>query len=421
MAYTGSPGWDAAIYAKAIHYLRHGVDPYSAGIAEQRAYLHLPVSSRGTHPPFAYVYSPLTIPFLRLLGFLPHRALLVFWIAVVAAGFLLQLWGGFQMATRDERRWLVVVLPVTAFFPALVLDDVILSGNVAFLLYGLVLASSVAGWQRGRWRWYYLSVLVASIVKAPMLTLLAFPVLAGKRQWLPAAGGAFAGLLLIVAQALFWPQMFRQYLLAVRMVFDVVHDFGYGPGGAIGRILWNWHKPYSAASTAAYLVSVVMLAVTLLCLARRVRQNDFLRSTWIPVSFLGTILFYPRLMKYDMASITVPMLLIVWRTLREVSRRSSSPRLHGATDSNAVCESTAAPSSTHPSARDRMGISIILIAAVCFLIPNVMTVCAPPWWPVELVVLLATFSMGVWLLLRGTQIHPEIRPITELPSAPSPI
>ncbi len=395
MATTGPAGWDARIYGKAIQYVRHGIDPYAAGIAEQQAFRNRPASSVAEHVPFAYVYSPLTLPLLRLLAFLPDWLLALFWTAVVAAGFLLQLWAGFQMATKDERPWLALMLPAVAFFPALVTDDVILSGNVAFILYGLVLAAAVPGWKRGRWLWFYLAVLLASIFKAPLLILLAFPVLVGKRQWLPAISAASAGLLLIAAQARLWPQIFHEYLLAVRLVFDEVHDFGYGPAGVLGRALWKMGRPYSLAFALGYLAFAVALGIVLLLLAHRVRKYNLARETWIPVAFVGTLLFYPRIMKYDMAAITIPMLLIGWRTVRNAWNGFSQRDVPGgprSIDDQETETSLSLPSIPGPH---RSILPMVLVGAGCFLVPNLMMVAGPAWWPVELVVILGIFAMGI--------------------------
>jgi len=76
----------------------------------------------------------MTLPLLRLLQrFLPGSGL--FYWAAIATGALLQLWAGFQMAEERERRWLALMLPASPF-SGLITDDVFLSGNVAYILYG---------------------------------------------------------------------------------------------------------------------------------------------------------------------------------------------------------------------------------------------------------------------------------------------
>lgn len=375
MAYTGPAGWDAQIYWRALQNLRHAEDPYAVGIAAQIAFRNRPVSSPVEHVPFTYVYSPMTLPLLSALTSVPGWLLGLLYGLAVSAGFLLQLWAGFQMAEKRERPWLALMLPAVAFFPGLVTDDTILSGNIGYVLYGVILATAVSGWKRGRWFWYYVAVLAASIVKAPLLNLLAFPILVGKRQWLPAGGTAAAGLALFAVQAKIWPEQFREYLVAIRLMFDIVHDFGFGPGGSIGRGLWRAGRPYSSASIVAYLVSSLVVGVVLLILRRRVRLGQMTQEEWIPVAMVGTLLFYPRIMRYDLAAFSIPMLLIAWRTFRKTAE-FSAPATSGKLFPRLNRETAIVP--------------------VFFLATNVLTVTGPMWVPVELMALLAIFALGVW-------------------------
>src|SRR5208337_3809018 len=131
------------------------IDPYAKGIAATRVFQSQYVPGMAENLPTVYHYPPLTLLLLRLLEGFPGWVLAVGYGALVAVGALTQLWAGFQMADRDERRWLALMLPAVIFFPGLITDDVILSGNVAYVLYGAMLAASVPGWKRGNWRWYY--------------------------------------------------------------------------------------------------------------------------------------------------------------------------------------------------------------------------------------------------------------------------
>jgi hypothetical protein len=220
------------------------------------------------------------------------------------------------MAAEKERHWLIFLLPFAAFFPGLITDIAIVSGNVAYILYGLVLAAAVPGWKRNQWIWFYAAVIVASIFKAPMLTLLAFPLLVGRRQWIPAGIAATAGCLLFAIQPLLWPAQFKEFLLAVHADFSGANDLGFGPAGIVGQLLQKIHKPYSLASTIAYGFWAVALGALLLAISSRVRRKPSLRELWIPVAFMGTILLNPRIKPYDNAALTVPMLLISWRALQ---------------------------------------------------------------------------------------------------------
>jgi hypothetical protein len=398
MACSGPVGWDAKVYWKAVQSVHRGSDPYAESILARQAFHPQFAASNPTErPPFVYAYSPMTLPLLRLLGMLPGWTLGLLYGAAVLAGALAQLWAGFQMADKDERGWLALALPAIVFFPGLVTDDVILSGNVAWILYGMILAAAVPGWKRGRWFWYYVAVLAASICKAPLLSLLAFPVLMDRRQWIPSCVAAATGVLTFAAPAWLWPGMFREYLLTIRLMFDGGEDFGFGPAGILGRALWRRGLPCSPATTIPYLAFAGLLGIVLLVLARRVREWNLPQERWIPVALVGTLLLNPRIMKYDQAAITVPMLLIGWRALRFASGRFADDGPSG-----------------NSCGKKRVSVSAaIVLGSGCFLIPNVITVVGPSWFPVELALMIAIFSAGIWsIALAGTfgEFVPEAIP-----------
>ncbi len=393
MAGTGSVGWDSQVYWETIQNVRQGHDPYADAIAATQALR----GQLGAKPPLVYLYSPLTLTWLRLLAVFPGWVLGVVYTAAVGVGALAQLWAGFQMAEKDEQRWLALALPAVLFFPGLITDDVILSGNVAYILYGLILAAAVPGWKRGRWGWYYAAVLAASIFKLPCLSLLAFPVLVERRQWLASGITAAGGVLIFGAQMWMWPQMFREYLATLRLMFDWKREFGFSPAGVLGKALFSHALAPSPATTILYLAYASVLGIVLLILAKRVDEWRLGREMWVPVALVGTLLLSPRIMKYDMAAFTVPMLLIGWRALR---READARREDSATVGRSKAESTTPLKPTTglngPPIETTAGAASIAIGAACFVIPNVITVTGPSWVPGELAVLLAVLGMGIW-------------------------
>ncbi len=385
MGIGGSTGWDARICGKAIHSLRSGADPYAAGISDQQSAGSDAIARQGRARSL-YAYSPMTLPLLRVLGLWPNWLLSLFFCTATGMGFILQVRAGYLLAEADEQRWLKFLLPAVAFFPGLVTDDAILSGNLAYLLYGLVLTAAVPGWKRDQWRWFYFAVLVASVFKAPLLTLLAFPVLVGKRQWFGATSTGVVGLALFAGEAWLRPDLCAEYLKTIRIMFDVGHDFGYGPVGVLGDFLWRHGRPYSQATTLAYLAFAGGMLLFLLFLARQARRGNCPRQVWVSVALMGTFLLNPRIMKYDMAAITIPMLLIAWRGMRAVQGWTI-----GRTGKNA-----------------RETRRMIAMGAGCFLAANLITVLGPRWVPVELIVLLAVFSLGTSLLQQPAEVKLEI-------------
>lgn len=313
LALHDDTGWDAAIYRTALHSLRAGHDPYADAIAvQQRFHSEIALHPNDT-PPYSYVYSPMTLPLVRAagaLGALPGRSL--YWLAY-AIGALAQLYAGLSAAEASERKYFSCIAPVAVFFPGLLVRDTVLSGNVAYILYGLVLATAVAGWHRGTWRWFYLSVIAASCFKAPLLSLLAIPVLSARRQWLPASVSAFAGVALFASQPLVWPVLYRHFLQAVELQFSYNRDFGCSPAGLFSWAITAHGLPYAPASYIFYLSYAIPLFCLQLSLSRKFLRGDFSLTQWVPVLLVGVILLNPRIMEYDVAPLSLPLALIAWR------------------------------------------------------------------------------------------------------------
>jgi len=380
MAFVGAVGWDARGYWKAIQSVHRGSDPYAEDIVALQGFHQRLMTNPAEPRPFVYVYSPMTLPLLRLLAVFPAWLLGVLYGVAVATGAAIQLWAGFEMADQRERRWLALLLPAVIFFPGLVTDDVILSGNVAYLLYGGILLGATAGWKRGQWTWYYIAVLIASVFKTPFLAFLAFPVLIDGRQWIRSGLTGVAGVGIFAAQARMWPELFREYLSSLLLVFDWLHDFGFGPASVLGLYLWRRGLPTATATTILFVVCAGVIGIVLLFLARRVRERKISTEVWVPVALVGTALLNPRVMKYDLAAITVPMVLIGGRALR-------------------VWWGAGENSSSAGNGRSRR----TLIVVSFFLIPNVITTAGPSWFPAEFLVLLTIFVMGVWSLSDQTR------------------
>ncbi len=359
-------GWDLRVYGNAITSLRAGHDPYSDGIAVQRIYHeHLAEhQARFDATPFTYVYSPLTLPVVRLLATLPLMlSNTVYWViyglATLAAIFV-GLW-----AAEDgrERRIFSMVAPAVVFFPGLLQNDVLFSGNVAYILYGVVLLAALAGWRKGQWVWFYAAVFLASCCKAPLLTLLAIPVLSARRQWWPALATGVAGLAAFAVQPAIWPVLFKHYMEAVELQFSFNHDFSSSPAGLLTDALYD-HVNYKSFSTEFYLLYAIPAFGLLYWLSRQYFAGRFTLKQWVPVVMVGTVFINPRIMEYDVAPITMMMALVAWR----FCMRSGS--LKRATIEAAVLFAVAAASAAHT------------------------------WRPTESVTLTAVFAAGCWQLVH---------------------
>jgi hypothetical protein len=361
-------GWDLQIYENAVHALHAGHDPYVDGIAVQRAF-HATLASHPLEPtPYTYVYSPITLPMLGFLGQLPAWLLsAAYWILYIA-GAALAIWTGMRAVEADEWPVFALLAPAAIFFPGLVQNDVLFSGNVAYILYGLVLGAAALGWKGKGWGWFYAAVLVASCGKAPMLSLLVIPVVSAKRQWLWAGATGLAGMALFAMQPLLWPAAFAKYLEAVELQFSFNRDFGTSPAGQVANVLYD-AIPYRVTSAGFYLIYAIPFFCVLVYLSRRYFDGRFSQKQWIPVVLVGTLLMNPRIMEYDVAPMTIPMALIVWRFL---GRGSSA-------------------------------VARIVKACVFFAAIN-LTAAFPQylhWRQTETPVLVAAFVAGVWFLLTA--------------------
>jgi hypothetical protein len=150
-----TPGifWDVAIYHRAMEAVHVGLDPYATGLERQYA-----AHAAGKHA-FTYVYPPLTLPVLRALNLFPVWLVALLYWAAYAASYAALLWAVTQFFRPQERAVMEYFVPLVIFFPSLMPDEVILSGNVAYIFYGLLFAATIAAWKRGSWRWFYLAVL----------------------------------------------------------------------------------------------------------------------------------------------------------------------------------------------------------------------------------------------------------------------
>lgn len=314
--------WDLQIYKTAVLSVRAGHDPYLDGMGIQQAFhTHFAEHPHAT-PPYTYVYSPITLILLKAIARsnLWASGVLYGLAYVVGVGLILRF--GLDATTPGERPLFRLLAPISLFFPALLHQDTLLSGNVALIFYGFVLASTTYGVKRGRWLPFYVFVVLASCFKAPLLSLLVIPLLCGRRQIAATLVSAAAGVWLFVLQPLLWPVAFRHFLAAVDLQFQFNRDFGSSPAGVVADLLFKL-APYQVVSAVAYLAYAVPILFVLFRLSSSYKAGLFSWKDWAPVMLLGVLLLNPRLMEYDLEALALPMALVLWRLLR---RTASAPR-----------------------------------------------------------------------------------------------
>ncbi|HWZ51813.1 MAG TPA: hypothetical protein VNW54_10145 [Granulicella sp.] len=306
--------WDVAVYRNAIRSLAAGHDPYLDGIARQKLYYNQTVHPAGD-PPFSYVYSPVTIPILRVITAFPvWLSGSIYW-SIFVVGALAEIWVVMRAVEENERRLFLYLAPITVFFPGLLANGIVLGGNIAYILYGTVLLAAVIGWRRNTWIWFYLAVLVASCIKAPLLSLAVIPLLSARKQWIPTAIASIIGISLFTVTPIIWPDLFPHYLQAIDLQFSFNHDFGCSPAGLFSGFLLDHDMPYFPAGLVFYLGYAIPVFSLLIYFSKRFFAGYFPLQQWMPVLLVGVILLNPRIIEYDVAAITIPLALIVWRFL----------------------------------------------------------------------------------------------------------
>lgn len=314
------PGWDAQVYARAMHWVAAGQDPYVAGIAQEENY-YATHAQPGEGIPFAYVYSPMTLPLLKLASSVPAWLLKgEYWLLYALCALAIVL-VTLRAAEGWERKWLRLMAPMAVFFPGLLCSDVIQSGNIAYIVYGLTLTTAWIGWRRNHWLAFYIVVVAASCFKAPYLSLLAIPFFSSRRQAVPVAAAAAVGVGLFAIQPLIWPVTFHHYLRAVGLQFAWNHDFGASPAGQLGVLLAALHLPFAVASWGLYLGMAIPVAGVLFVLGRRYQRGELSLGQWMPMLIVGTLLLNPRHIEYDLAPLTLPLALLALRLLDRMSNR----------------------------------------------------------------------------------------------------
>ena len=303
---TPGRGWDADVSYRGMQALRAGQDPYISFLA---------LEETAPQDVNRYVYPPATLLALRAFNLPPAWAAAALYWSLYAAAFASLAWSAAKCFRPEDRPFMRCAIPLAAFFPGLMVGDVILSGNIACIFYGLVFPAAFLGWKYGTWRWFYIALLFASGFKLPLLTLLAIPVLAGERQWLRATAVATAGIGFLALQSWLWPTLFHEYLANVGL-----SSFGLSPAGIVGLMLHRSNLPWRTPAVAAYLICAPVVFAILLRFSRMYAARRISALSWIPVLFVGAVLLNPRIMQYDLLAVTIPMALIVLRSVVSYSK-----------------------------------------------------------------------------------------------------
>ena len=299
-----------------------GHDPYADAIAVQNIF-HSQIASHPNAPvPYSYVYSPITLPLLRLIAPLPF--LLsggVYLLVYVAASWP----NSGPESGRPPARTPLLPLP-RSHCPVL---------------------SRSARQRNSAWRQCRVHPLRSRPaqrypgLEAPFLDVVlprdpgcflrqsstpkprAHPhplqsqTMLSTAATLGAGGLPFRNSIQTLAHAL------QPLPRAGQFQFIYNHDFGCSPAGVLSDLAYARGLPFSRIGLATYFACALPVLAILFYLSRRFLNDRFSLKQWVPVLLVGIVLLNPRLIEYDVAPLTIPLALICWRSLEPHRRRSA--------------------------------------------------------------------------------------------------
>jgi hypothetical protein len=197
------------------------------------------------------------------------------------------------------------------------------------------------------------------------------------------------GVSLYALQGRIWPQAFRVYMHSLKVMSNSKRDFGCAPVGNLARILQNFGVPVERPCIVFYGVYVIVLFLFLLGLSRLYREQRICFKSWVPVMLIGVVLLNPRVQSYDIAAVSLPMALVVWRSLTDADGKIRLPL--------------------------GIGAAIVLLGLNVFLEINEDFIPMLPgaWKYLEMFMILGVFACGVRGLLKEAGIEwsaPELYP-----------
>jgi hypothetical protein len=296
--------WDARVYARAIVDSRSGGDSYFFDPAK------LPFAN----PPL-FLRSAVWLSYL----FSAHLGWYLYLALLVAATFTIP-WVLSSCYIRSEWMTPVVALAIFAIQPRFFVERMMISGNVATLLYALVLLAGVPGIRRNRWTLFYLAVILAALVKPVFLALLILPILAGSRQFVRSALTAAAVFAAYAFERLSMSSLYLAFQNTLYLQLVVKHDAGTG---LYSYFLNAGNRVALFRGSIRALIahfSVVAILLAALFLLRKRKHLPNVERLWVPALVVMAVLANPRLQYYDLDIAILPAIYICVDCARNPSR-----------------------------------------------------------------------------------------------------
>jgi hypothetical protein len=287
---NGGPFWDAHVYARAVSAYRHGGDPYNAA-----------------SPHLMFVYSPLVLETMAAARLVFPPGML--WYAYLALACTASISLPILISACLGIRWLSASIAILIFLllPGFMAEFSLLSGNIANLLYAIVLLALFHALRSGRWRWFYLAIVVSGIIKPPMLGFLLFPLLCGYISSSVLSGMTAA--LVFLGQRVFMPALYHRFAQAVYTQLVVTGDIGFGLFSGL---------PAPLCTTAPIVFAAAAIGTFWFLYKNRFAPSSPL---WVPALLVTCVLMSPRLLSYDAQIAIVPAICLLLETAPNWSER----------------------------------------------------------------------------------------------------
>jgi hypothetical protein len=284
--------WDAKTYANTIQLERAGADPYSE------------------NGRLRFVYPPIFVHAAEsAAGVLPHKAGWTIYIGLLCLATCAVSWAITTGFLRSE--WLTAPMAIALFVlqPQLFAEIALMSGNVAMLLYAPILIAAIPGIRRNRWRWFYVAVAIAALVKPPYLTMLLLPLLIGSRQIWQIVATSFLVCAGYIAQWSANPTLFVGFMHSVHSQIVTGGDIGIGFLWLLSKAGTRLRWLQNAGPVYGSLIMIAGLVVSFFLL-RRVRDVPAVSALWAPAVLVTAIISNPRMLSYDADVAVVPAIYL---------------------------------------------------------------------------------------------------------------
>ena len=245
-----------------------------------------------------FVYAPLVLKMMSIARLIfPGRAL---WYAYLALACTASVCLPVLISLCLGIRWLSIPVSIliSSLLPGFMAEFSLLSGNVAAVLYAMVLGALLFALRSDRWSPFYAAVVASALIKPPMLAFLLFPFLRG--YILPTIASTLAVALCFLAQRLFMPALYHRFTQAVYTQLVLTGDMGFGLFAKLPEQL----------RTPAPVVFAAGVVAVLWYLRPGGRGNTASRM-WLPAVLLTCILTSPRLLGYDAQIAMLPALCLL--------------------------------------------------------------------------------------------------------------